>query len=107
MDTDEGLARFIGIDPRELPDNVKLRTGKQEGPQKRPHPRRELIRIGPARREPTSASGYPLPGAPVRADVLDATETEAVVCGDEDHGPISLYKVGCIRRSGVRFSNFQ
>ena len=36
MDPDEALARLIGVDPGELPDNVKLRTGKKEGPQKRP-----------------------------------------------------------------------
>ena len=30
----EALERFIGVDPEELPDNVKLRQKK--GPQKRP-----------------------------------------------------------------------
>lgn len=32
----EALERFIGVDPDQLPDNVKLRTGKKEGPPKRP-----------------------------------------------------------------------
>lgn len=30
----EALERFLGTDPKELPDNVKLRQGK--GPPKRP-----------------------------------------------------------------------
>jgi hypothetical protein len=34
MDPDEALERFIGVDPRELPDNVKLK--KERGPPKRP-----------------------------------------------------------------------
>lgn len=34
MDPDEALERFIGVDPGELPDNVKL--GKRKGPPKRP-----------------------------------------------------------------------
>lgn len=34
MDPDEALERFIGVDPSELPDNIKL--GKRRGPPKRP-----------------------------------------------------------------------
>lgn len=34
MPFDEALARFIGSDPKELPDNVLLR--KKRGPPKRP-----------------------------------------------------------------------
>lgn len=34
MDPDEALERFIGVDPYELPDNVKL--GEKRGPPKRP-----------------------------------------------------------------------
>lgn len=34
MDPDEAMERFIGVDPHELPDNVKL--GKKRGPPKRP-----------------------------------------------------------------------
>lgn len=33
MDPDEALERFIGVDPRELPDNAKLKR-------KRPPPKR-------------------------------------------------------------------
>lgn len=36
MDPDEALERFLGVDPAELPDNVKLRQTKKEGPPKRP-----------------------------------------------------------------------
>jgi hypothetical protein len=35
MDPDEALERFIGVDPAELPDSIKLRR-KKEGPPKRP-----------------------------------------------------------------------
>lgn len=35
MDPDEALARFIGVDPDELPDHVKLRQGKGP-PERRP-----------------------------------------------------------------------
>lgn len=34
MDPDEALERFIGVDPAELPEGVKL--GKKKGPPKRP-----------------------------------------------------------------------
>jgi hypothetical protein len=34
MDPDEALERFIGVNPAELPDNIKL--GKKRGPPKRP-----------------------------------------------------------------------
>lgn len=33
MDPDEALERFLGVDPAELPDNVKLK--KEKGPPKR------------------------------------------------------------------------
>jgi len=34
MDPDEALERFLGVDPGELPENVKL--GQKRGPPKRP-----------------------------------------------------------------------
>ncbi|MBV7257943.1 hypothetical protein KCG44_14245 [Pacificimonas sp. WHA3] len=36
MPFDEALERFLQTDPDDLPDNVKLRTGKKKGPPKRP-----------------------------------------------------------------------
>jgi len=81
----EALERFLGVEPAELPENVKLRTGKRRGRRSDPHPRRELTMPLPARRGRASEPGYPLAGAPVRADVLDPAEAEAVVGGDEDH----------------------
>lgn len=36
MSPDEALERLIGVDPDELPESVKLRGGKKEGPPKRP-----------------------------------------------------------------------
>lgn len=34
LDPDEALERFIGVDPKELPENVKLQ--RKRGPPKRP-----------------------------------------------------------------------
>lgn len=34
MDPDEALERFLGVDPSELPDSIKL--GEKRGPPKRP-----------------------------------------------------------------------
>lgn len=34
MDPDEALERFLGVDPDELPDSVKLK--RERGPPKRP-----------------------------------------------------------------------
>lgn len=36
MNPDEALERLIGVKPDDLPDNVKLRRSKKEGPPKRP-----------------------------------------------------------------------
>lgn len=50
MPFDEALERFIGTDPDELPDNVKLR--KKKGPPKRP-PGSDAARSGGDKKKAT------------------------------------------------------
>jgi hypothetical protein len=69
MDPDEAFARFLRVDPGELPDNVRLRQKK--GPPKRPQ-----VLMRKAKRLPTSDGGSehaPVPpcggGCLIRADM--------------------------------------
>ena len=89
MDPDEALERFIGVDPGELPDSIKLRQkgGRRSDPQ-------VLTTNLPARRGRASRLAYPLPGAPVRADVLDPSEADTIVAGDKDHRSLPALQVG-------------
>lgn len=54
MDPDEALERFIGVDPAELPDNVKL--GRKKGPPKQP-PSPKGVEPKPSRPKGKAAPG--------------------------------------------------
>ena len=97
---DEVLERFIGTDPAELPENVKLRQkrGRRSDPQ-------VLMTTPPTRKPGTSALTYPLAGAPVSADVLDPAEADTIVCLDEHHRASPRRKAVAFRETVCDSSN--